>query len=424
MAQQSSLPAVKERKKRRWDVVAPAIENPPSPKVAKTNVPPATESSYSPAGNSHLSAFDKLMATSLDTIKSGPALDSPKASSTFSTARSRYIQEKVFIGINKPEREFNLKGRIMGPNGAFINHIQDKTKAKIILRGRGSGYIEPTSGTEAFEAMYLYITCYSPEGIRTAKDLCTDLIKTVTKEYDAFQAAKKQSTGALAQATAQPPANPYNYGGYPPPPPSASAYPPYPYPPPTSATAGSGAANPYGYGGYDYSYGYGYGYPYGGYPPPPPPPPPGHSTTLAPSTPGSVAASTHGMASAYSNPYYYPYGPPAVGASDPAVAPLITTGMVTPTASTAATTPAGSTIAASGQAADSDSSDSDSEPSSTAHSGSHYQSPQVSSAYSAVTNTSVPNRLTVRPTAPPPHSAMGKGKYSSVPPPNFKGKRV
>lgn len=62
-----------------------------------------------------------------------------------------------------------------------------KTKARIHLRGRGSGYMEPTSGRESFEALYIYLQHSTPEGLKEARTLCDDLVKHVQKEYGNFK---------------------------------------------------------------------------------------------------------------------------------------------------------------------------------------------------------------------------------------------
>ncbi len=51
---------------------------------------------------------------------------------------------------------FNLRGRIVGPNGVYCKHIMNETGVRIQIRGRGSGYTEG-DGKEADVPMYLHI---------------------------------------------------------------------------------------------------------------------------------------------------------------------------------------------------------------------------------------------------------------------------
>jgi len=86
---------------------------------------------------------------------------------------------KIVIEAESLHPEFPTVIRIVGEGNANVEHIRTQTKCNLQLRGRGSGYLEPESGKELPEPMFLWLWADVAENGKTALDMTQDLLKSI-----------------------------------------------------------------------------------------------------------------------------------------------------------------------------------------------------------------------------------------------------
>ena len=73
-----------------------------------------------------------------------------------SLLQRKWPDERIPIDL-EPIPGFNLRAQVVGQGGAYVKHIQQKTRCRVQIKGRGSGFIESSTGRESDEPMFLHV---------------------------------------------------------------------------------------------------------------------------------------------------------------------------------------------------------------------------------------------------------------------------
>ncbi|PAV20458.1 eukaryotic type KH-domain type I [Pyrrhoderma noxium] len=177
----------------------------------------------------HISAnTQKQIDDAVDKIKElmdmdmGPLVEDKK---DMRRERRRWPEEKLQVGLESL-RNFNVRAKVVGPQGVFVKYIQTQTSTRVQIKGLGSGFIDTETGRESDEPMHIHISGPDEGQVARAKALTEDLLEVVRAEHAKARTALQQQQMELHQAQAAYAAYSANYSGYTPQPPSAPAPPP------------------------------------------------------------------------------------------------------------------------------------------------------------------------------------------------------
>ncbi|KAF2431866.1 hypothetical protein EJ08DRAFT_696017 [Tothia fuscella] len=113
--------------------------------------------------------------------------DNPEPVERDEFGRRKWPEERIPIDL-EPIPGFNLRAQVVGAGGAYVKYIQGKTKCRVQIKGRGSGFTEHGTGVESDEPMYLHVAGPDPAQVQIAKSDCLDLLQNVKTQYEQFKA--------------------------------------------------------------------------------------------------------------------------------------------------------------------------------------------------------------------------------------------
>jgi hypothetical protein len=94
-------------------------------------------------------------------------------------------QCQLTVGIEE-DSKFRVVRRLIGSGGENMKNINQKSDAKLRLRGRGSKFLEGDDQQESTDDLMLCISSQDKAGFETAKAMASELIEGIHHSYRAF----------------------------------------------------------------------------------------------------------------------------------------------------------------------------------------------------------------------------------------------
>ncbi|EME44615.1 hypothetical protein DOTSEDRAFT_72164 [Dothistroma septosporum NZE10] len=100
--------------------------------------------------------------------------------------RRKWPEKRIPIDL-EPIPGFNLRAQVVGHGGSYVKHIQQETRCRVQIKGRGSGFMEHDTGRESDEQMYLHVAGPEQPMVDLAEEQCMSLLGSVKEAYEAFK---------------------------------------------------------------------------------------------------------------------------------------------------------------------------------------------------------------------------------------------
>ncbi|KAI5360007.1 Putative KH domain containing protein RIK/BLOM7 [Septoria linicola] len=108
--------------------------------------------------------------------------------------RRKWPEKQIPIDL-EPIPGFNLRAQVVGAGGSYVKHIQQETRCRVQIKGRGSGFMEHDTGRESDEQMYLHVAGPDPSMVDEAERLCIELLGVVRASYEEFKERPQRGGG-------------------------------------------------------------------------------------------------------------------------------------------------------------------------------------------------------------------------------------